>query len=410
MKTATLAEHAASYLRHLCITIPSRRVGSAGNRAATDYFAAAMASCGFTVETPGFDCMDWQTEGAQLTTGDNHFEVFASPYSLGCNISSRLQAVTTLEELSAIDRGGVLLLHGAIADQQLMPKNFPFYNPEEHQVIIQLLEKKQPAAIVSASPPNPDVAGAVYPLPMIEDGDFNIPSVYMTKAEGQMLATHAGEIVTVESRCWRIPASGCNVIARKGPLDGPRIVLFAHIDAKHSTPGALDNAAGTSVMLLVAELLANYDGALGIEIVALNGEDYYSNPGEQQYLTRNTGRFGDIVLGINIDGAGYREGETAYSLYGCPPGLTDMLHSTMAGHDGLIEGEQWYQGDHWLFMMNERPALAVTSERMMMLLSEVIHTSTDTPELVDTIKLAQLTLALNDVIRGIDRAYQSGNI
>ena len=96
------------------------------------------------------------------------------------------------------------------------------------------------------------------------------------------------------------------------------MVVCAHIDAKQGTPGALDNATGVVVLLLLAELLQDYSGKLGLEIVALNGEDYYSAPGEILFLRENAGKFGEIVLAINMDGAGYNQGNTAYSLYDCP--------------------------------------------------------------------------------------------
>lgn len=35
-------------------------------------------------------------------------------------------------------------------------------------------------------------------------------------------------------------------------------------------------------------------------------------------VARSAGRFDEVMLGINLDGAGYREGATAYSLYGSP--------------------------------------------------------------------------------------------
>ncbi|MDY6866208.1 MAG: M28 family peptidase, partial [Halobacteriota archaeon] len=39
-------------------------------------------------------------------------------------------------------------------------------------------------------------------------------------------------------------------------------------DAYEDTPGALDNASGTVVLLLIAEMLQNYKGPLGIELIA----------------------------------------------------------------------------------------------------------------------------------------------
>ena len=53
-----------------------------------------------------------------------------------------------------------------------MPKSFSFYNSEHHQKIISLLEEKKPSAIVTIV--DNDIS-------IFEDGDFDIPSVYVTK-------------------------------------------------------------------------------------------------------------------------------------------------------------------------------------------------------------------------------------
>ena len=146
----------------------------------------------------------------------------------------------------------------------------------------------------------------VYPFPLIEDGDFNIPSVYMTEEEGNRLLFSVGRTVSLSSISTRVPGKGCNVVARKGSPSGQRIVVTAHIDAKKGTPGAMDNASGVVVLLLLAELLGEYTGGRLIELVALNGEDYYAVPGQMLYLAQNKDRFHEILLNINIDGAGYK--------------------------------------------------------------------------------------------------------
>ncbi len=284
-----------------------------------------------------------------------------------------------------------------------MPKNFPFYNPDHHKRIIHLLETKCPQAIIAATSRDVDVAGAVYPFPLIEDGDFDIPSVYMTEEEGYRLAEEQGMEVSLEIRASRIPAEGCNVSARKGADSNRRVVLFAHIDAKDGTPGATDNASGVIVLLLLAALLADYSGDLGIEIVALNGEDYYSNPGEQQYLRINAGKFSEIVLGINLDGVGYYRGRTAYSLYDCSPEMSSLINEVFSAHGDLVAGEPWYQGDHALFLINQRPALAMTSQEFSTLLTEIAHTPKDSPEIVDPSKLVHAALALRDLLMKLDQ-------
>jgi aminopeptidase YwaD len=351
------------------------------------------------VATQEFQCIDWTDGGASLTTVGETFEVHASPYSLGVRAEAALVTASTLEELEAVEPSNrILLVRGEIAREQLMPVNFPFYNPEEHQRIIRLLRAVNPSAIVAATSRNPELAGAVYPFPLIEDGDFDIPSVYMTEEEGVRLAAHAGATVSLNSRAQRIASTGCNVVARKMPHAARRVVFTAHIDAKRGTPGALDNAAGVVVLLLLAELLEDYAGRLGLELVALNGEDYYAAPGELSYLERNRGKLDDIVLNVNLDAPGYRQGNTHYSLYGCPDALADAIRSVLRGYEGIAEGEAWYQGDHMVFVQNQVPALAITSEQFMEIETSFAHTALDTPALVDAGKLADLALAMRDVL------------
>ncbi len=406
-ESVDLSEKAKSYLRRLCLDIPSRRVGSEGNQAATEFFAGIVASFGFATESPEFDCLDWSQDGADLTADGASFESLASPYSLGCRVRAPLVVASTVEALEGIAIShAVVLLRGSITREQLMPKNFPFYNPDSHQRIIQLLETEGPSAIIAATSRDAEmVGGAVYPFPLFEDGDFNIPSVYMTEEEGNRLAAHAGKEIELEIRAKRIPSRSRNVIARKGANLQRRVVLFAHIDARMGSPGASDNASGVIVLLLLAELLADYRGNQGVEIVAVNGEDYYSNPGEQLYLHANAGRFDEIVLGINIDDVGYYRGKVAYSLYDCPPGIAASIRQVFSGYTGLVEGEPWYQGDHGLFLMNQVPALAMTSECLTELMAEITHTPKDRPEIVDTGKLVMVALALRDLLWNLDKKW-----
>lgn len=402
MASSHLADNAVDYLRVLCQDILGRAVGSGGNQAATAFFAGTVAVFGFDVATPSFDCIDWVSDGAALDVDGVPFDVLPSPYALGGQAQAPLVVASTLAELAAGDAGGkILLLRGELAQEPLMPKNFEFYNPDEHRQIIAQLERQQPLAVVGATARSPALAGALYPCPLIEDGDFDIPSVYLTAEEGARLAGFAGQTVTLTIQAQRLPSTGCNVVATRGG-GTRRVVFFAHIDAKAGTPGAIDNAAGVAVLLLVAELLADYAGPLGIEIVALNGEDYYANPGEMLYLRENAGRFDEIVLGINIDGVGYRRGPTAFSLYECPPEIGELARRVLTADAGIVEGVPWYQGDHFLFLMHQRPALAVTSAAIEELLGEIVHTARDTLEIVDPLRLAGTATALAALIRQLD--------
>jgi aminopeptidase YwaD len=402
MDTEQLHQKSLAYLRKLCVEIPERCVGSDGNRAATRFFEQEIASFGWETETQQFDAMDWEEGGASLRCSEEDFEVLVSPYSLGCEVEAVLVSASSVEELAGLSmEGRILFLHGEIAKEQLMPKNFVFYNPEEHQRILSLLEKSLPAAIVCATGRNAALAGGVYPFPLIEDGDFDIPSVYMTEKEGRRLLPHTGRTVALRSVSKRIMGTGENVIARKGKKTNERIVVTAHIDAKKGTPGAIDNAAGVIILLLLSKLLEDYEGDRLIEIVALNGEDYYAVPGQMRYLRENQGRFHEILLNINIDGAGYKEGKSAFSFYDLPEEIKSKTTEVLQKFDGIIEGVPWFQGDHSIFIQNGCPAIAVSSEWFTSNIDsqEITHTPKDHAGIVDCQKVVEIAEALYMLVR-----------
>jgi len=390
---------ANDYLQMLCVEIDNRCVGSKGNRQATDFFAERISAFGFRTESPEFDCIDWSHGDLQLRIDGKAYPAYISPYTLGCDLDAPLAVASTLDDLKSQDvSGSILLLLGEIAKEQLMPKNFTFYNPENHQQIVTLVEAKAPLAIISATSHDPELAGGIYPFPLFEDGDFDIPSVYTTEDEGNIIVQQAGKQVVLNFEATRRPSTGCNVVARKAQDPNSKIVVFAHIDAKINTPGALDNGTGIIILLLLGELLQEVYFNKTIEIVALNGEDYYSAPGEMLYLQNNPDQMKDVFLGINMDGAGYIDGKTAYSLYDCPSDMAQIIHQSFPRGSGFLEGEQWYQSDHSLFIMNQRPALAITSEKFMHLSTYITHTAKDAPPLVDTSKLAEIAIALRNLL------------
>ena len=397
-----LTELSNFYLNALCTEISERCVGSEGNRLATRFFEQELSGFGWITESRKFDAIDWHDGGAKLTAGNISFNVHVSPYSNGCSVTSELVMATSFEELESLDcRGKILLLTGEIVKEQLMPKNFVFYNPEEHRRIVASLENSGAMAIVCATGRNAALAGGLYPFPLIEDGDFDIPSVYMTDTEGERLSTFTGKTVSLQSVSERIPGKGYNIIGRKGKAGSGRIVITAHIDAKKGTPGAIDNGTGVTILLLLALLLQDYDGSREIEIVALNGEDYYAVPGQMDYLAANEGSWNDILLNINIDGAGYKTGNSAFSFFDLPADLLGKAKEIMKIFPGIEEGVPWPQGDHSIFVQQGRPAIAVSSIWFIdnMADQDITHTPNDHPGIVDHQKLVELAEAISLLVR-----------
>lgn len=396
---------AQKHLKTLCIDIPDRSVGSEGNRRATEYFRNELARNSWHAEETLLQVMDWKTDGATLQCGENRYEVFSSLYSMGCSVQGELVPVSTIHELETKDLAGkIVLLHGDIAREQIMPKNFVFYNPDEHQQIVALLEKSGVKAIICATGHNPALAGGVYPFPMFEDGDFDIPSVYMKDTEGEKLLAGRERTVTLVSKAIRIPETAYHVIGRKDGPSQKKIVITAHIDAKIGTSGAIDNATGVTVLLLLAELLKDYNHQYSIELVPFNGEDYYAVPGQMKYIEQNEGRFSDIILNINIDGAGYKEGASALSLFGLPDNINDVVQETIQNNPVIKEGLPWYQGDHSIFVQYGCPAIAVSSAWFIenMETQDITHTPKDNLDIVNPERLVEIALAIGKVIDNLD--------
>lgn len=202
---------------------------------------------------------------------------------------------------------------------------------------------------------------------MIEDGNFDIPSVYLSEEEGLRLAAFTGNQAVLTSHAERIPSHGWNSVARLNPSAHRKVILCAHIDTKPNTPGALDNAAGVITLMLLAELLKEHPCRGGVEIVCMNGEDHYAAKGETVYMETIPKRLSEIGLVINLDGLGYVGSQTAFSMYECPDELAALIRQTLAGHDSLCEGEAWYQGDHTMFL--QLGCLVLPSPRMTWLAS-----------------------------------------
>ncbi len=368
------------YLNVLCNEIQDRSVGSAGNRQATEFIKTLFAASGWKVEETPLFVMNWITTGASLRCGHINFEVFSSPYSLGCSVEGVLKAVDTLEKLqNARLTDHIVLLHGAIASEQIMPKNFVFYNPDEHRQIVAVLEREKPAAIVCATERHAATAGGVYPFPLFEDGDFDIPSVFMKDTEGEKLLRCEGSMIQLVSGARRISETAFNIVARINETMKDRIVITAHIDAKKGTPGAIDNATGVTVLLLLSDLLKDYRGKYCLEMVAFNGEDYYAVPGQMTYIAQNEGKLGDIRLNINIDGAGYLEGPSCFAPFGLPEDFHKTMQRLIAQQEDMVIGQPWVQGDHSIFVQFGCPAIAVSSNWLIENIGQqdITHTPKD---------------------------------
>jgi aminopeptidase YwaD len=401
MPNQALIASAEKHLRALCAVAPDRRPGSAGNRAATDYVAQQLSRAGWPVERQDFSCLGWSTDGGFVDIGQTTVELAPSPYGLGVTAAGPLRVLGRVADLGRDDlTDAIVVLTGELTAEPLTPKGYPFYQSEDHQRIVAALEAARPAAVIAVTGRFPALCGALDPFPLIEDGDFRVPTSDVGPDAAAPLLVAEGAMATIELRSERRPAHACNVLTRSGPSSG-RVTVMAHIDTKPGTPGAVDNAAGVVVLLLLAGLLSpTRHGHLpvGVELLAVNGEDHYAAPGEVAWLAAQVDGLDDIALAINIDGAGYHDGRSAYSTYNVDGDLGAHIDAVMARHDDLVRGPAWYQSDHGIFAMRGRPAVAITSEHLDEMLTNVYHSPADTPDEADARHIVSIAVALRELL------------
>lgn len=394
----THADIARTTVERLVAASP-RRTGAPGNQEATRYFEGALASLGYQIDSTPFPVLDYHPGQAQIVAGGTRFEITTAPYSLPIEITARPLLIQSVRNLESSDiSGAILLFHGEICDEQVMPKNFAFYNPEHHTSLINVLESRKPAAVIAATGRNPEV-GAIYPWPLFVDGDFEVPNAFCTDVLGGELSKLLDSAWDVRIEGRRVPSTANNVIARINPDAPQKVTIAAHIDAYEESPGASDNASGIAALHVIAAMLTGYRGDLCVEIVAINGEDHYSAAGEIDYLNRFGNDMERIALVINIDGIGYVDGSSAWSLYECPASLETRIRRVLGTSPGLVEGQTWYSGDHMVFVQQGKSALAFTAERMPYLMETVTHTGRDTPGLLDPHKIVEVAAAVATLVR-----------
>ncbi|CUS05181.2 Peptidase, M28 family [Candidatus Promineifilum breve] len=391
--TAGVAGHLAALTRWP----DGRPVGSAANHAAEAYIAGVLSNAGYDVERQHFDCIDWRLEGVELRLADRLLPARANPFSPPCDVSAPGHAVGSLSELEAANlEGHVALLHGELTAEPLFPKNYPFFTVEEHRRVIELLEAKRPAVVITVSP----LTGA--PAPIIEDGDFTLPSVTVSGDVGEALLAAAGAPITVLVHSSARPGYGANVIGRRVAPSREKLIISAHFDTKPGTPGALDNAAGVACILALAERLAAAPPAINLEFVAFNGEDHYAAPGEVAYLAGCVGDLGRVALVVNVDGVGLRHQPVTVAFFNCPAEWVEATRAIMGARPGLAEAEPWPQGDHSLFAMQGIPCIALTSGGIFDIVDSVIHTAGDTPAGVDPVRIAAAADFLGELLSQIE--------
>jgi aminopeptidase YwaD len=378
-------EHSiAGHLAELAGRIGARPTGSPGNRQAGEYLRAQFAQAGWPVETPSFACKTWRAGAVSLACGGQTFPAQINPYSPAfagthpfviCHDLAALQAAGDLA-------GRLVVLAEELAEYPYMPRDFPFITFEDQLRVLDALEAARPEAVIG-----------IGSAPLFCDAEFPLPSVTVPPQALDGLTACQGDELALSIESAVIAATGFNVIARSAGEGSRKIVVCAHYDTWFDTPGALDNAAGVSVLLALAGMLEP-EGA-GVELVAFNGEDHYAAPGQVDYLAAGTE---DIEYVINIDGIAAVGKHNSLAYFGEAPALFADVRAIKQDFPDLVEVEPWPQGDHMIFAPRGIPAIALSSADAFDLWEQITHTAADMLDQVDPARVAEAVTFVHRIL------------
>ena len=226
-----------------------------------------------------------------------------------------------------------------------------------------------------------------------------------------------------------------NIEATIEPSDPARfrgtVVLGAHYDSFGEAPGANDNGTGAAAVIELARLLADLGGKsdLRIRLVLFVNEEppYFKTDamGSLHYARRLAERREPVIGMISLETLGSFYDNPGSQKYPAPFGLLypregnfiafvatlgsrELLHAliesfrrhtafpTVGGvAPGFVPGIDW--SDHWSFEQFRYPAIMLTDTALYRY--PHYHLPSDTPDKVDTEKLARITRGVERIVR-----------
>lgn len=417
----------SKHLHELCCKIGSRPLGTLNNHKAEAYIAGVFKELGLQVDMQEYACKSWEYKEAEFFFEDENIPAVVNTYSNSCDVKAAFRAAGNVFELENGDfKDKVAVIYGELTQAPLAAKSNNIYNPEEHKRIVGLLEIKKPLAVIAVS------HRATNPVPIIEDWDFEIPSITISTIDGMRLLENPEGELKLKIRSEFEVSHAANIVGKyckNGKVYGKsgkaKLVLCAHLDTKYGTVGASDNASGVAVLLTVAELLRNEslltkclsvgrseeklseeNLPIDIEFVAFNGEEYYAL-GEILYTEKNLQNFENMVAAINFDSVGNYSSTSNIAFFECSEKLIEGAISLKGKYSGIIRVDPWPAGDHTFFWTKKVPSIAISSTGT----SNLFHTVDDNFDFISLDKIEEVVrFTLDLVMQIIKSQFESKKI
>lgn len=395
---STLQKH----LEYVVNKIGSRPTGSKNNVLVSEYIANELKNLNIKTNKMKFTCIDFVPKKVVLRLNNEKLNAYINPFSSPyLKENQNFIILKTFDELKNTNdlKGKIVILTGEISKDQYFPRNYPFYQDEYQSNIIEILESKNPDALICVSHSNEFIE------PIFNDADFKIPGVTIPLDDGKKLINNPNAVLSLKIESQNNATYSYNVIGKITAKSKHKIVLCAHLDTSFDTPGAIDNASGIATLLTIAKLIKNQNKiSHNIELVFFNGEDYYSAAGQVKYL--QNANLENIKLAINLDGIGLKNSKTHTSYYynKSKPLLIEKFQNLINKNASFIEGEPWPMSDHMVFYMNGIPAIAITDEQLLKEAfspdaDKITHSKNDTLDKIDYESLTHTAQLLHEYLK-----------
>ncbi|ELZ23906.1 peptidase M28 [Haloterrigena salina JCM 13891] len=374
------------------VDIGTRMAGSDGEREAAELTRDALADAGArNARLESFDIQGWTREGSEITAGETSQNCIALPRSPADRATAPLVDLgyglpADFEETDL--EGKIAMVRSDIPDyyDRYLHRREKYYHAVENGAVGFVYRNH----VEGCLPPTGSVGTDDDPI-------GEIPAVGVSSEVGVRLARRFdGEEIELTVEADIGPATSQNVHAELGPDTDERVLVTSHVDAHDIAEGAVDNGAGTAMVVELANALAKREDdletrvefvAYGAEEVGLVGSNYHAERADHDEITaivNNDGVVSDRTLSLTTHGF---------------DGLEAAADEVADRYDHPVETvpKLGPHSDHWPFVQWGVPGYHVKST------SDEVgrgwgHTFADTIEKLEPRTLREQAILLTDLV------------
>ena len=277
--------------KYLVETWPNRWTGSVGEKESGDWMEAQLAQMGYETRQTRFDCPGWEYDVGkdELHLGGKRLEAGAQYYSVGCDVTGALAAITPDGE------GG---FSGEVAGKVALDRETETHEVTDRTPMLVALEHAGAKAAILVSEYD-----TTYSTKMFRTPESKLPAMGVSGEVGEQLYGALGKEVRLVIHARQTTSTTSNVFGEKGPADGPRILVCAHHEASPASPSAFDNASGIGVVLEMAQRFAAEEVGLRLGFVGWGGHEF-GVYGSKSYVREYPDEIRQLKRTLVFDGVG----------------------------------------------------------------------------------------------------------